>query len=1027
VLFADVKGSTALAERVGAEEWHRILDRFFEILTEGVHRFEGTVNQYTGDGIMALFGAPIAHEDHAQRACYAALRLKNELLRFAEQLYSDDAIDFGTRIGLNSGDVIVGKIGDDLRMDYTAQGLVVHLAQRVEHLAEPAEAYLTEDTARLVEGFFDLDDLGAKELDGVSEPVRVHALKGVGRLRTRLEVAEIRGFSTFVGRERELRTLDDALAEALAGNGQIVGVVGEAGVGKSRLCLQFLQACRQRGLRVVEAHCPSHGKTEPFGAVLQFLRAAFGLREHERDAAARERVERWLADTDPVLAENLPLVFDFLGMPDPERPAPRIDPEGRERRLLRFVAQLVQARSQQETAVLFLDDAHWIDEQSDRFLAAVAEAVRGSRTLLLVNFRPEYEAAWMRGSDYYQLPVRRLGPEDAGTLLAELLGTDPSTRDLRDRIHDHTGGNPYFLEEVVHSLAESDVLAGAPGEYRLARPLESLEIPGTVQAVLASRIDRLRELDKRVLNTAAVVGREVPDLLLARVMGVRDSELAGALERLSKSEFLYEIAAFPEAVYSFKHPLAQEVAYESQLGQKRSRTHAEVARAIETLHPEELDERAALLAHHWEEAGEPLEAASWHQRASLWAGRLDRGQQLAHARRVIALLESERERPEARGLYLDACNRTLALAGVVGLASEEVDRIFYSGRELVEGDANLAPLARLHQFYGVFLGAGLGDPERQLEHARAAVELADRAGDRRAWLDASAGLVQALTYLSRYADAVEIADHVLARTCDEPIATSLALITTWRWFAATWLGHPQQAVDALEQLLERPELRTRPLALVVAHFFSAHCASMLGDGARSQQHARRALRAAEEDGSTALLVLGYQACAVASYLRQDWVEAARWDEAALSLIQQNRVLEQQTPDSLCRLASSLEHIGETERARGTRDRALLLLRKNPSYLAGYLMVLLDALVTTDRPSSRERIAALLEKAERWVAETGAEVNRPSICRHRAELARLTGDETGRKRYLREAHRLYTEMSATGHAERVARELAELGP
>jgi class 3 adenylate cyclase/tetratricopeptide (TPR) repeat protein len=1025
VLFVDVQRGTELSRTVGNEAWHAILDGFFRVLAEGVHRFEGTINQFTGDGIMALFGAPIAHEDHAQRACYAALHLRDRLRAYTEELKRDQGIDFQTRMGLNSGEVVVGKIGDDLRMDYTAQGEIVNLANRMEQLAEAGNAYLTEHTARLVEGFFDLDDMGPRDVRGVSEPVRAFSLKGAGRLRTRLELAETRGLSRFVGRERELRTLDDALGEALAGSGQIVGVVGEAGVGKSRLCLQFVRACRERGLRVVDAHCPSHGKTEPFGAILQFLRAAFGLREDERDAGARERVERWLADVDPAFDENLPLVFEFLGMPDPERPAPRIDPEGRERRLLRFVAQLVQARSHQEAAVLFLDDAHWIDEQSDRFLAAMAEAVPGTRTLLLVNFRPEYEATWMHRSDYQQLPVRRLGAEDAGRLLVDLLGDDASSTELRNRIHDHTGGNPYFIEEVTRSLAESGALAGAPGAYRLVRPLERLEIPGTVQAVLAGRIDRLGEREKNVLNTAAVIGREVPEPLLARVAGIRNADLAGVLERLSQAEFLYEIRIFPEAVYSFRHPLAQEVAYESQLGEKRSRTHSEVARTIEALRPENLDERAALLAHHWEEAGEALEAARWHQRASLWAGRLDRGQQLAHARRVIALLEPERDRADARALYLDACGRALALSGLVGLPREEADRIFHSGCELSRGDEDLARLSRLHHYYGVFLGAGLADTEGALEHASVAVELADQADDGRTWLAASQGLVQALLYLNRLQEVVEVAEHVLARASGQSAGSGLFLIAGWRWFAAALLGHPREALDALEELLEQPKMQTRLPTLVLSHFFAAHSARLLGDPARTKRHAQRALSVAEEDGATGQLILAYDACGAASYLCEEFEEAAQWSEAALSLIHKNRVLSGQEPFVSCNLARSLAHLGETGRAREATDRALAVSRKIPSFLGQSLGLCVDALLATEGASGRNRIAALLEEAERWIDETGGEVWRPTNCRQRAELARLSGDETRREHHLREAHLLYTEMGATGHAERLAQELEEL--
>jgi class 3 adenylate cyclase len=344
VLFADVKGSIELAEQMDPEEWHRVLDRFFQILADGVHRFEGTVNQYTGDGIMALFGAPIAHEDHAQRACYAALHLRDQLRGYANELRLDRGLSFAVRIGLNSGEVVVGKIGDDLRMDYTAQGHTVGLAARMEQLAEPGTAYLTEHTAALVSGYFELEDLGCSKIEGSAEPLGIFALRGVGALRTRLEVSRARGFTRFVGRDREMASLESALAQAGEGRGQVVGVVGEAGVGKSRLCLEFVEGCRAQGIAVYEAHCPAHGKAVSFLALLELLRAYFGIAERDTAAEARRKIAGTLLLLGEGMRELLPLVFDFVGVADPEQPVSRMEPEVRQQRLFAFVRQLFEAR-----------------------------------------------------------------------------------------------------------------------------------------------------------------------------------------------------------------------------------------------------------------------------------------------------------------------------------------------------------------------------------------------------------------------------------------------------------------------------------------------------------------------------------------------------------------------------------------------------------------------------------------------------------------------------------------------------------
>jgi class 3 adenylate cyclase len=527
VLFADVKGSMDLAEQLDPEEWHKIMDRFFAILSEGVHRFEGTINQYTGDGIMALFGAPIAHEDHAQRACYAALSLRDAVREYANEVRVRYGVPFAVRIGLNSGEVVVGKIGDDLRMDYTAQGHTVGLAQRMEALAESGHICLSEHTARLVEGYFQLQDLGRPKVKGVSEPVGLFDLEGLGPFRIRLDRSRARGLSAFVGRDSEMGMLEAALQQALAGHGRIVGVVAQAGVGKSRLCFEFTERCRARGIVVHQAHCPAHGKTVAYLPVLELLRGYFGLADGDSPRAAREKIAGRLLLLDRAFDAALPLIWDFLRVPDAERPVEELDPTVRQQQLHDFFRRLVRARSEREPAVLFFDDLHWIDSASDVLLAQLVDAARGTRTLWLVNFRPEYRAEWMQRSDYQQLPLTPLGSEAIRALLGQLLGSDP-------------------------------------------RPAAEIGVPATVQSVLAARIDRLPEREKQVLQTASVIGQRFSGPILGRVVEVSDGELSAALHTLTNAEFLYTEALYPEVEYSFKHPLAQEVAYRSQLAERRA-------------------------------------------------------------------------------------------------------------------------------------------------------------------------------------------------------------------------------------------------------------------------------------------------------------------------------------------------------------------------------------------------------------------------------------------------------------------------
>jgi len=626
VLFADVVHSMQLAEGVDAEEWHRVLDRFFHIVAASIHRFEGTVNHFTGDGIMALFGAPIAHEDHARRGCHAALDLVAAVGEYASVLAAR-GLAFAVRVGLNSGEVVLGRIGDDLHMEYTALGHTVGLAARMEQQAAPGTIWVTEHTAALVEGFFTLRDRGTPAMKGVSTPVRAYELGGPGTLRTRLDASRRRGLSRLVGRESELAELWRALEATLIGDGRVLAVVGDAGVGKSRLCHEFVERCRAQGIAVHEAHCPAHGASVPLLPMRALVRSLLGLDADESADDLRER----LAAAESELVDALPLLFELLGVPDASASAGG----GPERRsaLGAFVRRFVRARSAVEPIVLAIDDVHWIDPASEEILRGLAVDVGGTRTLLLANARGEYDVRWLADTPHLRLALDPLSPTASQTLLADLLGDDPSATEVGVRIDERTRGNPFFIEEVVHALAACGSLAGRRGAYRLATPLESLVIPETVQSLLAARIDRLGAETKDVLQTAAVLGKQFDHGLLSEVAGLDERRLATALATLAEAQLVDETAAGPTARYAFRHPLTQEVAYNAQLHDRRARVHAAVAAALERLRADRLGEHAELIAHHWDAAGMRYEAARWRRRAAL---------------RVASIRLGGRGRPQAR-------------------------------------------------------------------------------------------------------------------------------------------------------------------------------------------------------------------------------------------------------------------------------------------------------------------------------------------------------------------------------------------
>jgi class 3 adenylate cyclase/tetratricopeptide (TPR) repeat protein len=727
VLFADVKGSMDMAEQVDPEEWREIMQRFFSLLSEGVRRFEGTVDKFTGDGIMALFGAPIAHEDHAQRACYAALQIGELVSEYATELRRARGMSFTVRIGINSGEVVAGGIGEDSEPVYTALGHTVGLAQRMESLAEPGRAYLTEHTAKLAEGYLELKDLGEFEVKGASQPVRVYELVGAGSARSRLDLSRERGLTRFVGREEEMKVLEDALEQAKLGRGSVIGIVAEPGVGKSRISLEFAERCRARGMDVYEAQGQAHGSAIPFLPVLQMLRGYFGIEDRDSARVAREKIAGRLLLLDPDFADDLPLVFDFLGVPDPERPAPQVSAEARLRLLRGVTRRLYRVPGRTDVVVTMMEDLHWIDEGSEAFVAEMVSAVEGTATLAVVNFRPEYNPEWSDSPVYRRMPLVPLGPESTKELLSDLAGDDPSLDGLSEAIHERTGGNPFFIEEVVRELVEAGYLKGDRGSYRLTRPVDDTGVPATVQAILAARIDRL-ETAKALLQAASVIGKEVPEPALRLVAGVDDEELAEGLKELIGAGFLYEAEIYPERVLAFSHPLTQEVAYGSQLGEQRAKAHAATARAMIELNADRHDDLAALIAQHFEQGGETLEAARWNARAAHWAG-YGHPQDAMRLWAKVSELASELPEDEETST-LGVFSRLLQLdyAWRLGMKPEQVDSLTKEASELASRLGDLRSLTLLKMMESVRPGLDQ-NAETWTSQANEGVALADRSGD----------------------------------------------------------------------------------------------------------------------------------------------------------------------------------------------------------------------------------------------------------------------------------------------------------
>jgi class 3 adenylate cyclase/tetratricopeptide (TPR) repeat protein len=596
-----------LADR-DPEEARRILDPLLGHIMEAVHRYEGTVNQVMGDGIMALFGAPLAHEDHAVRACYAALRIQESAKRFAEEAFRSHGIAVQVRVGLNSGEVVVRAIGSDLHMDYTAVGQTTHLAARMEQLADPGTTLLTPATLQLAEGYVEVKSRGSVPIKGLSEPMEVFDLLGAGAARSRLLAALGRGLTRFIGRDGEVEQLHRLFERARAGHGQVAAVVGEPGVGKSRLYHEFLHSPNEQGWLVLQSGSVSYGKATAYLPLIELLKVYFGIDEREDTAAIREQVTRKLLALDRALEPTLPALLSLLGAEVDDSDWKRLDPLQRRERILDGVKRLLIRESHVQPLVLLVEDLHWIDSESQVLLDRLVESLPTTRMFLLVNYRPEYTHQWSSKTYYTQLRLDTLSAPGAEELLRFLLGDDVGLQPLKRLLIQRTEGNPFFLEESVRTLVETKVLVGERGAYRGERSVEAIEVPATVQAVLAARIDRLTAEARDILQVASVVGEVVPLPILQAVAGVSDDALRRDLAYLQAAEFLYEVSLYPDLEYTFKHGLTYQVAYSSLLLDRRRVLHARIAETIEELYSERLTEHVERLAHHafraeqWERA-----------------------------------------------------------------------------------------------------------------------------------------------------------------------------------------------------------------------------------------------------------------------------------------------------------------------------------------------------------------------------------------------------------------------------------------
>jgi class 3 adenylate cyclase/tetratricopeptide (TPR) repeat protein len=753
VLFADLKGSMELLADRDPEEARKLLDPVLERMMAAVHGYEGTVNQVMGDGIMALFGAPVAHEDHAVRACYAALRMQESVKRYAEDVRRSHAAVVKIRVGLNSGIVVVRAIGSDLDMDYTAVGLTTHLAARMEQIADPGAIVITPDTLALAEGYVEVKSLGPVSVKGLAEAVEVYEVTGAGPARTRLEASAERGLTRFVGRDAELEQLRRALKLADAGRGQVAAIFGEAGVGKSRLIYEFTHSHRLQSWLVLESISVSYGKATSYLPVIALLKAYFKIQDSDDLRELRAKVTGAVLTLDEALKGTLPALLALLEVPVDDPAWLALDPAQRRQHTLDAVRRLLLRETREQPLLLVFEDLHWIDSETQALLDGLVESLGSARLLLLVNYRPEYQHAWGNKTYYSQIRLDALPAESTGELLEALLGKDPELTPLKQLLVRR--GNPFFLEETVRTLAQTQALTGERGRYRLSHPVQAIQIPSTVQTMLAARIDRLPPEDKHLLQVASVIGKDVPLALLQPIADLPDEALRRGLDHLKTAEFIYEIELYPHLEYSFTHALTHEVTYGGLLKARRRALHARVVDAIETLHRERLGEQTERLAQHavrgelWEKAVHYLRQAGLKaaSRSALQEGRVWFEQALG----ILETLPESRENTElAMDIRFDLRNCLHPLG--------HLERILEHIRKVEVQAALLGDQRRLGQASS-FLSQYhrlRGDLGPAIETGERAVAIADQVSDLPLWIVASTHLGAALTARGDHRRATEI-------------------------------------------------------------------------------------------------------------------------------------------------------------------------------------------------------------------------------------------------------------------------------
>ena len=933
VLFADVANFASMFQKWDPEVIQRIMDRCFKLLIQEIHNYEGTISQFTGDGVMALFGVPLAHEDHARRACYAALSIQKALERFAEEVRKEYGLEFKMRIGINSGLVIISSIADDLTMDYTAVGETTVLASRMETMASPGTILVSGDTYKRTANFFVYNPIGKVVVKGKEEPIEAYELVRTAEVQTRIGTSMARGFTRFTGRDRELGSLRQCFENVRSGSGQVIGLMGEAGIGKSRLLFEFKNTLQDAAYTYLEGQCFHFGTSIAYQPFLDILRSYFNVREGMEEPLIKGRIEEMILQTDEKFHSIFSPLYDLFSLTVRDDLYTRLDPKRKREKIFEAIKDILLRESERAPLIIAIEDLQWIDNTSEEFLTYLMGRIVQTQILLILLYRPDYTHPWETQPCYQRIGLDQLSEAARGEVVESLLSGAEISEELSKLIMNRAGGNPLFLEELTYALLESGYIKRGEKGYELSGKVGEIQVPDTIQGIIAARLDRLEENLRRTVQVASVIGKRFALSLLEAVVGAKEEVKAHLLE-LQNLEFIYETILFPEREYEFKHALVQEVAYNSLLLKRRKEVHEAIGNKIETLYSDRLEEFYEVLAHHYSRGENLQKACKYLKFSGIKAVKnYSLGDALRFYKEAIHTLKKEPLTPDNKKEETDI--RLLMASPIISLGFPEDSLEILQEGERLSRELNITKsLTTFCSLLGLYYSVK-GEPQTGAKYGEECLTIAEKSGDIELIAPIAFDLCSNYGATGQFSRVIEIAPKVLASIEQEKMEYEsfgrgydvYSALSSFCAFSHGYMGNFEEAKTFFEKAIRVAEKTENLYSLGLAEILYGYVLAHKGDGVEALEHFENSIRYLEKGQIFVLLGLAWTGLGLAYYLKEDLQAARSHMEKGLQLhfdagISYNASVHYRF------LAPVYCDLGELKKAQECAEEALRLAEKN---------------------------------------------------------------------------------------------------